>query len=43
MSIYVVATLKVLDPSSMEAYGKIVFPLMPKYDGEYLARTAPYG
>jgi uncharacterized protein (DUF1330 family) len=40
MSIYVVATVKVLDESYVEPYGKIAFPLVAKYGGEYLARTS---
>lgn len=40
MSIYVVATVKVLDDSYVEDYGKIAFPLVAKYGGEYLARSS---
>lgn len=40
MSIYVVATVKVLDESYVEPYGEIAFPLVAKYGGEYLARTS---
>lgn len=42
MSIYVVATVKVLDESCLEPYGAIAGPLVEQYGGEYLARaTAP--
>ena len=40
MSIYVVATVKVLDPSCLEAYGEIAAPLVEHYGGEYIARTS---
>ncbi len=40
MSIYVVATVKVLDPSCLEAYGAIAAPLVEHYGGEYIARTS---
>ena len=40
MSIYVVATVKVLDPSCLEPYGAIAAPLVEQYGGEYIARTS---
>ena len=40
MSIYVVATVKVVDPSCLEAYGEIAAPLVAQYGGEYLARSS---
>lgn len=40
MSIYVVATVKVLDPSCLDAYGAIAAPLVEHYGGEYIARTS---
>ena len=40
MSIYVVATVKVLDPYCLEAYGAIAAPLVAQYGGEYVARTS---
>ncbi|MEN3974591.1 DUF1330 domain-containing protein [Emcibacter sp. SYSU 3D8] len=40
MSIYVVATMKVLDPSCLEAYGAIAGPLVKHYGGEYVAQSA---
>jgi uncharacterized protein (DUF1330 family) len=40
VSIYVVANLKVLDPSCLEAYGAIAAPLVQQYGGEYVAQSA---
>ena len=40
MSIYVIATVKVLDESVLEAYGAIAAPLVEQYGGEYLARSS---
>ncbi|MBI1182312.1 MAG: DUF1330 domain-containing protein [Alphaproteobacteria bacterium] len=40
MSIYVVANMKVLDPSFLEAYGAIAAPLVKQYGGEYVAQSA---
>jgi uncharacterized protein (DUF1330 family) len=40
MSIYVVATVKVLDPSAMEDYSAIAGPLVGQYGGEYVAATS---
>jgi uncharacterized protein (DUF1330 family) len=40
MSIYVIATVKVLDPDCLEAYGAIAGPLVAQYGGEYVARTS---
>lgn len=40
MSIYVVANMKVLDPSFLEAYGAIAGPLVKQYGGEYVAQSA---
>jgi len=40
MSIYVVATVKVLDASCLEAYGAIAAPLVAQFGGEYLARSS---
>lgn len=40
MSIYVIATVKVLDESCLEPYGEIAAPLVAQYGGEYLARSS---
>ena len=40
MSIYVVANLKVLDPSCLETYGAIAGLLVQQYGGEYVAQSA---
>ena len=40
MSIYVVANMKVLDPSCLEEYGAIAGPLVQQYGGEYVAQAA---
>lgn len=39
MSIYVVATVKVLDPDCLEPYSAIATPLVAQYGGEYLANS----
>lgn len=40
MSIYVIATVKVLDESCLEPYGEIAAPLVAEYGGEYIARSS---
>ncbi len=40
MSVYVIATTKVLNPDFLEAYAAIAGPLVAQYGGEYIARAS---